>query len=177
MKNNKVIPDLLGWTTDHNEIEQLSRRKEQIFREIVAAGRLLTPLSGVVPFLKRLRTEQISCAVASSTPRENIDCIIESLGVGEFFQTMVCAEDVTHGKPDPEVFLLAGAKLRRDPAYCLVFEDAHVGIEAARRAGMKVVAVSTTHPAESLQDADRVVSRLDALDLSELNAWFEKLSP
>jgi beta-phosphoglucomutase-like phosphatase (HAD superfamily) len=89
---------------------------------------------------------------------------------------MVSAEDVTHGKPDPEVFLLAAQKLGMSPNRCVVFEDAHVGIEAARAAGMKVVGVATTHPADALQGADRVVRQLDELSVAELNQWFEPAS-
>jgi HAD superfamily hydrolase (TIGR01509 family) len=104
-----------------------------------------------------LRQANIPCAVASSTPLANIECVIESLGVRPFFRALVCGEDVTCGKPDPEVFLLAAARLQAPPARCVVFEDAHVGIEAGRKAGMRVIGVATTHPAHSLHGADRVV--------------------
>jgi beta-phosphoglucomutase family hydrolase len=172
MKNDKVIRELLGWTKDPQEIARLSFRKEAIFREIIVAHQKLEPLPGVLNLLKALRTEEIRCAVASSTPRANIDCVIETIGLSSYFEALICAEDVTHGKPDPEVFLLAAAKLEANPARCVVFEDAHVGIEAARKAGMKVVAVSTTHPAHTLNDADKVVSGLDALKPADLDAWF-----
>jgi len=172
MKNDKVIVELLTWTTEPQEIERLSARKEQFFREIVTSGKKLAPLPGVTNFLDWLAAAQIPCALASSTPRENILCIIETLGVDKFFQTMVCAEDVRHGKPDPEVFLLAAAKLHAPPSRCLVFEDAHVGIEAARKAGMKVIGLATTHPAKTLVGADRVVNQLDELSVAELSSWF-----
>jgi beta-phosphoglucomutase family hydrolase len=172
MKNDKVLLELLAWSTDPKEIERLSSRKEEIFRGIVASEKKLTPLPGVLSFLKQLKAGGVPCAVASSTPRPNIEYTIETLGAGEFFRAMVCAEDVRRGKPDPEVFLLAASKLQAAPAQCVVFEDAHVGIEAARKAGMKVVAVATTHSAETLQDADRVVARLDELEVADLNAWF-----
>jgi beta-phosphoglucomutase-like phosphatase (HAD superfamily) len=79
---------------------------------------------------------------------------------------------VTRGKPDPEVFLLAAQRIGVPPARCVVFEDAQVGIQAARAGGMKVIGVATTHPAATLRSADRVVHRLDELTVAELNKLF-----
>jgi beta-phosphoglucomutase family hydrolase len=171
MKNEKVIPELLGWTTDSNSIQALSLRKEEIFRELIKEARL-EPSPGVLPFLDSLRQESVPCAVASSTPRENIRCVIDLLGLSGFFQAIVCGEDVTHGKPDPEVFLLAAEKLNVPPERCVVFEDAHVGITAARRANMKVVALATTHPMETLQDANRTVAGFSELNLADITRLF-----
>lgn len=176
MKNEKIIPELLGWATETNEIQQLSLRKEALYREIIAREGI-APLSGVVNLLRELQQEAVPCAVASSTPRENIDCVIDKLGIREFFQAMVCGQDVKHGKPNPEVFLLAARKVGTPPRQCVVFEDAHVGIEAAIAGGMKVVGVATTHPAESLKGADRVVRRLDELTVAELCGWFDHAVP
>ena len=168
MKNQNVIPELLRWTQDSREIERLCHRKEVLYRELVRRDGI-GPLPGVVPFLERLKAAGVPCAIASSTPRKNIAYVIDALKLGHDFQAIVAAEDVHQGKPDPEVFLLAARKLGRPPARSVVFEDAHVGIEAARRAGMKVVAVATTHPAASLRGADRVARRLDELTLDELD--------
>jgi beta-phosphoglucomutase-like phosphatase (HAD superfamily) len=93
------------------------------------------------------------------------------MGLKPYFAAIVSSEDVTRGKPDPEVFLTAARKINRDPARCVVFEDAHVGIEAAHAGGMRVVAVTTTHRPEELARADRVVSRMDELDPMEIGTW------
>jgi beta-phosphoglucomutase-like phosphatase (HAD superfamily) len=85
----------------------------------------------------------------------------------------VSAEDVSHGKPDPEVFLKAASKIGMAPGICVVFEDAHVGIAAAHRAGMRVIAVATTNPLEALGEADRAVERLDELEVAEISRWFD----
>jgi HAD superfamily hydrolase (TIGR01509 family) len=172
MKNERIIPELLGWTTDTKEVQQLSLRKESLYREIIAREDI-SPLPGVVEFLNALQREAIPCSVGSSTPRENIDCVIGRLGIRAYFRAVVCGQDVTHGKPNPEVFLLAAKKLGVPPRQCVVFEDAHVGIEAAIAGGMKVVGVATTHPPESLHRADRVVRRLDELAVTEIQQWFE----
>jgi|SRR6266850_2552857 len=171
MKSERIIPELLQWMDDPREVTRLALRKEALYREILRAGRI-APLPGVVNWLNRLRAAAVPCSIASSTHRENIECALGALGLENVFTAMVSAEDVTHGKPDPEVFLLAAQKLGVAPKRCVVFEDAHVGIEAAKAAGMKVIGVATTHPAETLQDADRVVRQLDELSVAELSQWF-----
>jgi len=171
MKNERIIPELLGWTSAPLDIRRLSMHKEALYRELIAKDKV-TPLAGVVAWLNTLRRGAIPCAIASSTPRENIECVIDLLKLRDYFQAAITSEDVTHGKPHPEVFLLAAGKLGAPPERCVVFEDAHVGIAAARAAGMKVVGVATTHPADTLQDADRVVRRLDELTLVEVAGWF-----
>ena len=171
MKNEKIIPELLGWTNDPEEIRRISLRKETLYRDIIGSDGI-APLPGVREFLAELRSASIPSAVGSSTPRENIECVIDALGIREYFQAMVCGQDVKQGKPNPEVFLLGASKLAMPPSRCVVFEDAHVGIEAAIAGGMKVVGVATTHPPESLRGANRVVRRLDELKLAELDEWF-----
>jgi beta-phosphoglucomutase len=88
----------------------------------------------------------------------------------EVFQAIVSAEDVVHGKPDPDVFLKAAERLKMPPRKCVVFEDAYVGIQAGHAAGMKVVAVATTHSPDELREADVVVNRLDELSAEKLGA-------
>ena len=164
MKNENIIPELLGWTSDVEQIRRLSRRKEELYREIITRDQI-SLLPGTKELLTALQAESVPCAIASSTPRPNIDCVIDRLGIRDFFQVVVTGEDVRHGKPNPEVFLLAASRLRIAPAQCIVFEDAHVGVEAALAGGMKVIAVATTHPASSLKEAHLVVSTLELVDM------------
>lgn len=167
-KNEWIIPNLLGWTGEAGEVHRLSLRKESLYRTIVLE-RGLQALPGVHDFLERLRDAGVPCCIGSSTHRENIATIIHALGFEDFFAGMVTAEDVTHGKPHPDVFLQAAARIDRAPAQCVVFEDAFAGIEAAHAGGMKAVGVATTHPAELLAGkADRVVRQLDELKVEDL---------
>jgi HAD superfamily hydrolase (TIGR01509 family) len=160
--------DLLGWANEPAEIHRLSLRKEALYREIVVEQGLRA-LPGVREFLVRLRDGGVPCCIGSSTHRENIITILGVLGFGGMFAGMVTSEDVREGKPHPEVFLRAAAKIDRAPAHCVVFEDALAGIAAARAGGMKVVGVATTHRAEELADqVDRVVVRLDELTVEDL---------
>jgi HAD superfamily hydrolase (TIGR01509 family) len=167
MKNEYIIPNVLNWTSDPDLVERYSLRKEVLYREVVLEWGI-SPLPGVTEWLKELQRHQIPCAVGSSTHRENIETGLRLLDFGSFFQAIVTAEDVSHGKPDPEVFLLAAKRISAAPARSVVFEDALVGIEAAHRGGMKAVAVATTNPAELLRDADVVVHRLDELSVEQL---------
>ena len=171
-KNEFIIPELLGWTRDASEIQRLSLRKEALYREVVAA-RGLSALPGVRVWLERLREAGVPCAIGSSTHRANIDLSLGLIGLAEFFTAIVTAEDVRAGKPDPEVFLTAAARIDRAPGRCVVFEDAHVGIAAARAGGMRVVGVATTHPAAELTEADLAVLRLDELEPATLSQWFD----
>jgi len=170
-KNDFIIPEILGWTRDPEQIRTISLRKEELYRDVVNE-RGLDALPGVHTWLERLRDAGVRCAIGSSTHRANIDLSLELIGLKEFFSAIVTAEDVTKGKPDPEVFLAAAERAGSAPSRCVVFEDAHVGIATARAGGMRVVAVATTHPREELSEADQVVDRLDELHVDELSAWF-----
>jgi beta-phosphoglucomutase-like phosphatase (HAD superfamily) len=85
---------------------------------------------------------------------------------------VVTAEDVSHGKPDPEVFLKSAAHIGRSPGNCVVFEDALVGIEAGRAAGAKVIAVATTNALTALEDADVAVESLERIDWDIFSGLF-----
>jgi len=169
MKSARIIEEIHGWAKDPAEIARLTNRKEALYRELVAQGEI-APLPGVVEWLHRLHEADVPCAVASSTQRLNIDAVLERIGLQSAFQEIISAEDVMHGKPHPEVFLKAAERLELAAARCVVFEDAHVGIEAAHAADMRVVAVATTHPAEQLRAGDLVVRRLDELTVEKVAA-------
>lgn len=173
LKNERIIPGILGWTDDPAEVARLSNRKEELYRELVVRDGV-APLPGVREFLTRLRDAGVPCAVGSSTHRANIETIFRITGLGEFFNTVVAAQDVSHGKPDPEVFLKGAERIGVPPARCVVFEDAFAGLQAARAGGMKSVGVATTHPPAVLEGkADRIVHRLDELDVAAVVALVE----
>jgi beta-phosphoglucomutase family hydrolase len=160
-KNETIIPDILGWARGPAEIQRLARLKEETYRRLVAESGV-NILPGARELLAALRAENIPCAVASSTPRENLDAIFAATGLDACFDAVVCGDDVENGKPAPDIFLLASKKLGVAPGDCVVIEDAHAGIEAALRAGMPVLAVATTHPVADLGAATAAIESLAA---------------
>jgi len=153
MRNEMCIPDVFKWTSREDEagIHELGEQKEELYRELLREGGL-EPLPGVVSLLESLKDAGIPVSLGSSTSRKNIEVCFEATGLTDFFGSHYTgAEDVSHGKPHPEVFLTAAGKIDRAPDCCVVIEDAHVGIEAGIAGGMKVIAVTTTHPRESLE--------------------------
>jgi len=166
LRNDLILRDLLG-EVSAEEVKRLSERKEALFRQH-AAGQV-TLLPGAAELARRGRGGGRRTALVTSTPRVNIDFVLEQVGLSGAFDTIVAAEDVLRGKPDPEGFLLAARRLGVAPQRCLVIEDAPGGVEAARRAGMHSLAVTTTRPREELTAADAVVDSLnDAAALAML---------
>jgi HAD superfamily hydrolase (TIGR01509 family) len=173
MKNEVIIPEILGWTRDPAAIRRHSLRKEELYREIIRRDGI-EPLPGVREFLHILRAAGVRCVVGTSSHRVNIELCLEMFGLGEFFAGIASAEDVDRGKPDPAVFLQAARLAGMAPERCVVFEDAPVGIEAGLRGGMKVVGVAGTHPEATLAGAHRIVRRLDELSLADVAALFSR---
>jgi beta-phosphoglucomutase family hydrolase len=168
MKNERIIPEILNWSQDPDTINRLGLEKERLYREVLKQTGIQA-LPGVEVFLARLEAEGVPYAVGSSTSRENIDTVLGLLGWGSRFTRIVSAADVSRGKPDPEVFLKAAALLGVAPERCVVFEDAFVGLVAARAGKMKAIAVATTHSPEKLRMlADEVVCTLDELTVPNL---------
>jgi beta-phosphoglucomutase family hydrolase len=166
LRNDLILRDMLG-EVSAEEVKRLSERKEALFRQH-AAGQV-TLLPGAAELVRRTRDGGRRMALVTSTPRANIDFVLEQVGLSGAFDTIVAAEDVSRGKPDPEGFLLAARRLGVAPERCLVIEDAPGGIEAACRAGMRSLAVTTTRPREELTAADAVVDSLnDAAALAML---------
>lgn len=169
-KNHYIIPKILRWTKDKEEVQRLSQRKEALYRELLAEGDI-EPLPGVREWLEVLKAAEVPCIIGSSTERKNLDTILAHTGLRDYFVDLVSCEDVGAGKPDPEVFLKCAEKIDVAAGDCVVFEDMPVGIEAGKAAGMLVVAVATSHDAEELRElADVVVAHLDSLNVEILSA-------
>ena len=118
--------------------------------------------------MKLLAEQGYRLALASSAPIENIRLLTRILGIDNCFQSIVSAEDVTEGKPDPQVFRLAAQRLGVEPKNCIVVEDAITGVTAAKRAGMHCLAVTNTHHRTSLEEADLIVDTLEAVGLNNI---------
>jgi len=157
LRNDAILGRLVPGA-DPRELERLAAEKEAMFRS--GGAEKLEPLPGARELVAFLAAQAITAAVVTSTPRENLDMILAAIRLSDAFGALVSAEDVARGKPDPEGFLLAAARLDVPPASCAVIEDAPAGLEAAKAAGMRAIGVTTTHPAPDLGAADLVVDSL-----------------
>lgn len=144
-RNLEIIMDILRWTPDPSEAQRLSDQKEEIYRAGIAKNGLPT-IRGAVAFVRALKSAGIPRAVGSSTPRENLEQALKTLGMEGDFDALVTSEDVERGKPAPDVYIKAACRLGLDPRECAVFEDSLAGVVAAARAGAKKIALSTTNP-------------------------------
>ncbi len=173
LKNYDILPYLVGQPVDPAWIKQIADRKEQAFREVLVGH--LQPIPGVLEWLKRFRSWGCKQAVASSAPPENIISLVDELSIRQYFDALVNPGDLP-GKPDPAVFLLAASRLDTSPQDCLVIEDSIAGVEAACRAAMHCIAVTTTNPPEVLDQADIVVSTLAQLSAQQVQDLFAPAS-
>ena len=168
-RNPEIIPKLFGPSSDA-DIDALGRRKEDYYRAEAVKGLDLLP--GVAELVRNLERGGFGQAVGSSAPRANIELILDMCGLRPLLQHVVAMEDTTRGKPDPQVFLKGAELLGIAPERCVVFEDAPVGIRAAKAAGMKAVGVTFVghHPAEKLraEGADLVVQSLVDVDVDTI---------
>ncbi len=160
MNNAGTLAALMGEVPAPALLAEIGERKERQFRQAIR-GRV-RPLPGVLLWLERLQSEGVRQAVASSAPPANIDVLLDELGLSPFFDIIGSGSDLPP-KPDPALFLQVARRLNVPPGRCVVVEDSVPGVQAARRAGMRCIAVATTNPAHRLAEADVVVERLDGL--------------
>jgi HAD superfamily hydrolase (TIGR01509 family) len=168
MINPDIFRRLLGDAIDGATIGRFGALKEACYRE-VAAGRIAL-MDGVRAVLDRLSAQGVLLAIGSSSVRPNLDLTVRECGLEGRFAAIASLEDIRRGKPDPEVFLVTAHKAGVAPGRSVVFEDAPVGIMAAKAAGMLAVGVGTTHPLAALDDAgaDLVVKDLVGFDVDAL---------
>lgn len=154
-KNDPILRKWMGDDTPDETKRRIAEVKERSYRDSLAREGV-QPLPGAREWVARLRAEGWKQAVASSAPLANIDAVLDALHMRGDFDAIVSAEDVTLGKPDPQVFLLAAERIGVDVAHAIVVEDAEAGVEAARRGGLRSIGVN---PKLKLK-ADRYVRSL-----------------
>jgi len=147
-KNEELFPPLVGRALDASELRQLSEEKEARYRELFAPHVRL--VDGLEAFLDLLAARGISVGIATAAPANNRDLVLERSGLKARIPIVVGAEQVKRGKPAPDLFLAAAQQLGCEPSVTLVFEDAVLGVQAGRAAGMMVCGVTTSEPSEVL---------------------------
>jgi beta-phosphoglucomutase len=176
----RTVLSKAGKDASADRVAALVAAKRAAYARSLAAG--AAPVPGVADFLRKAAPTYL-LAVASGAWRDEVHPILEGLGVRPLFRAVVTAEDCPKGKPDPAPFLAALAALNASsPAPeppltardCLVFEDSPHGVAAARAAGMRSVALTTSHTGDALVDADLVSQNYRALDLRRMTAFFDR---
>ena len=162
---NEAVPLLLGRELPWSEAERLADRKRDHYLRLSRQG--LPAVRGVAAFIDALDAAGVPRAVATSASLRDVDRLLGRLGLRERFDAVVAAEDMRFGKPDPEVYLRAAEGIAVAPGACLVFEDSVVGVQAARRAGMRAIGVTTAHTADEL----RAAGAADVIDDFAGLAW------
>ncbi|MBA7665426.1 Phosphorylated carbohydrates phosphatase [subsurface metagenome] len=157
---------------DDGGVEDLAEQKKQVFEKLAKTeGRII---EGVGDLLRMLKQNDVPMAICSGALLAEIELILEETRLRPFFEVVVSAEQVRKGKPNPEGFALTLQKLnkkRQDaihPSQCIVIEDSHWGLEAARAAGMHTIAITNSYDAEQLAMAEKVITHLKQLSISDL---------
>ena len=169
-----------GMQWDNAKVQVLIDEKKIVFDDLVVGGSIV--IEGVAVFIQRLIDAGIRRAICSGALRSDIDLMLAGTDFKEAFEVIVSADDVKHGKPDPEGYLLALNKLNQNgPApinanQCVVIEDSHWGLEAATAAGMHPIAVTNTYSRSELErEGRKVVDRLDELTIDNLHNLCEQI--
>jgi len=169
MTNQQIIQSMVDQPISKESTDRIGREKDILFQNIIRDQAVFLP--GVKKWMEAFKQNGIRQALASSGSHGNINAILTALDAETYFDEIVSGDGLP-GKPDPFVFLKAADRLGIVPLNCLVIEDAVVGVQAAKAAGMKCVAVTTTNPAKKLTDADVVLSNLAELTADHVQALF-----
>jgi len=172
-RDDKALRMFLGPDLTEEQVVHWSEELEANFREAFRPH--AKPLPGATELIHECGQAGIPMAVASSAMKKNVDFVVDTLRLGPCFQAVVSGDEVSHPKPDPEIYLRAAEHLGVEPARSVAFEDSFIGIKAVLRAGMKCVAIASTFPVERLQSetqAHAVVRGFEALNLERLRSLF-----
>ncbi len=151
---------------DESELNRLSGERDSCFGQLINDH--LVPSKDAACILENMKNSGFRLGLATSASRESADLILKKLEIEDYFESIICANDFRQGKPDPEIFLNAAGRLNVNASDCVVIEDSRHGIEAARNAGMKCIAVATSHRPEELDNADRIVNGIEGITLNML---------
>ncbi|MBY0240451.1 MAG: HAD family phosphatase [Burkholderiaceae bacterium] len=164
-QSHEIMSTYFGKPYTKETSRELDDEKEALYRELYAP--YLKTVAGFMDLIAKAGQQDVALAVATAAPNDNIAFTLDGLDLRRHFNAVVGAADVARGKPHPDVFLLAAERCGVDPSNAIVFEDAPLGVEAARRAGMRAVVLTTTLPASAFAAFDNVIAVVR--DFSELD--------
>ena len=171
MRDDKIIPQVLGENYTEKEITKISDEKEILFRAFAKGN--VKPSEGLVDLLNLLKEDGFKMAVASSGTPENVELITGECKLKSFLSALVYGNQVKYSKPNPEIFLFASKKIGALPGKCIVVEDAPVGVEGAKKAGMGCIAITSTHKKYALKKADIIIDSFRDLSPEDFNKLIE----
>ena len=145
----ELMTSVFGDTYTRDELKKMSDDKEVIFRDIYKSK--IYPIEGLNKFLDNLKENNILLSIGSNAIRKNVLMTIEELGITNYFSSIICGDEVSRGKPDPEMYLKTLSNLKVSKNECIIFEDSIEGVEAARNADIKVVGVTSSQSSEKLK--------------------------
>ncbi len=169
--NKEILEYLFKQKLSASQLRKFINEKENYYRNLFKHK--AKPTLGLIKFLEELKRAKIPTVLATAGPPENVDFILQVTKTKKYFKKVVNASHVLNGKPHPEIFLKAAKLAKINPKYCVVFEDGMLGIQAARRAGMKVVGVATAHSFKELQHSDLTIKNFKNVSLKKIYALFE----
>src|SRR5882762_840192 len=159
--NKEWIAQLFGQLTSE-QVAAYSDEKEAIFRDLFKND--IRPTRGLIQFLEALNASTIPRAIGTSAPRANVDFTLSKTGTARFFNVILDESFVTHGKPNPEIYLKVAQALKLPPQQCVVIEDSLSGIAAGKAAGSKVIGITTTHTKAEMASTDMVIDHFEGLE-------------
>jgi HAD superfamily hydrolase (TIGR01509 family) len=172
----KAAARVHGMELTAEQVRQATRLRQEYFLNILSEEPLL-PFPGVLELMeKAMQADDFRVAIATSGTLEKSRTVLNATGVPYQKMVYINGNDVTHKKPDPELFLLAAERIGIDPANCIVIEDAPNGVQAARAAGAKCIAVTNSTSAANLQQADLVCDSLVQIDLEMITRLIRQRS-
>ncbi|MBX3395929.1 MAG: HAD family phosphatase [Phycisphaerae bacterium] len=167
-RTSREIIQQLFHTHDDAAIRQMDDRKESLYRDIIREN--VPEMPGARDLIASIHAAGASIAIGSSGPPENVELIRDALRLNDRLAACITGADVSRGKPDPQVFTLAAERMMLPPDRCIVIEDAPAGIEAARRAGIRCVALTSSHPRDRLSAANTIIGALSELNPLRIKA-------
>jgi beta-phosphoglucomutase family hydrolase len=164
--NSDIFNYIFSTTLSPEMIEMYSNEKEAMYRELYKSH--IKPVNGLIDFLEELEKEKIPKAIATSGLSPNINFMFEHVPIKKYYADVIDASKITKGKPHPEIFLKAADAVHANPKNCIAFEDSVAGIRSAKAAGMKVIALTTTHTSEDVKEADLIIKDYTEISLTKL---------
>jgi beta-phosphoglucomutase len=173
-RDDAIIRIIMGDNVPPDQIQKMSREKEEYFREIVKEN--IKALPGAVELIKSLKPNNFKVALASSAVPENVNLVLETLKIRPDFDAVTNGLEVTESKPSPQIYLLAASKVGVKPENSIVIEDAVMGVMGAKRGGMKAIAVTTSHNRAEFEEAhpDLVVDTLKEVNIAVVEKLLSK---